>query len=264
MPASIQGVPTFQHWRLTQSRASRLSRQPMTRSTSAKSAQAQVGDHVAVHRDDPDLGVQLAGAQRGDLGLGPAAVLGPEQHRPRQVRRLDDVQVDHVDRPQAHQRQVLQDLVAQRTRADDQHPRRLEPLLPPPGDQPQAAVPVQVVDDQRIGVGAGGRSGRLGHRVATVRRSAPGLGDRRTRTVGGAGRSALFDEHDLVARGARPDSRPAAISRRTSAATSTVSALGGAVASVAAAGRTSGAASSASPAARRRGPVVGRRFGLAG
>ena len=56
------------------------------------------------------------------LGWPPSSLA--EQHRPRQVRRLDLVQVDQVDRPQAHQGQVLQDLVAQRAGADDQHPRR--------------------------------------------------------------------------------------------------------------------------------------------
>ena len=220
MPASIQGVPTFQHCRFTQSRASRLSRQPMTRSTSAKTPRPEVGDHVAVPGDDPDLGVQLAGTQRGDLGLGPAAVLGPEQDRPRQVRRLDDVQVDHLDRPQADERQVLQDLVAQGAGADDQHPRRLEPLLPPPGDEAQPAVSVEVVDDQRVGVGAAGTDGMARASWNSVARRVG------SSTGPGRGQAALLDENDLVA-GEPAGSRPA-ISRRTSAATLTVSAPGGA------------------------------------
>ena len=37
--------------------------------------QPEVGDHVAVDRDDRDLGVELARSPRGDLGLGLAAVL---------------------------------------------------------------------------------------------------------------------------------------------------------------------------------------------
>ena len=64
MPASIHGVPVFQHCRLTQSRASRLSRQPMTRSTSAKDAQPDLGDQVAVQREDGELGVELARSSR--------------------------------------------------------------------------------------------------------------------------------------------------------------------------------------------------------
>ena len=183
-------------------------------------AQAQVGDHVAVQRDDPDLGVQLAGAERGDLGLGAAAVLGPEQHRARQVRRLDDVQVDHVDRAQADQRQVLQDLVAQRTGADDEHPRRLEPLLPPPGDQPQAAVSVQVVDDQRIGVGDGRR--RLGAaEIGLARASCEFRGG--PRRVGSSSRARErgpgppYSMKTISSLGrSRPAARLAAISRRTS------------------------------------------------
>ena len=62
--------------------------------------QAEVGDHVAVHRDDRDLGVELARPPSGDLGLGLPAVLGAEEDRPRQVRGLDLVEVDQVDRSQ--------------------------------------------------------------------------------------------------------------------------------------------------------------------
>ncbi len=140
-------------------------------------AQAQIRDHIAVYRNQRDLGIQLARPTGGNLRLGLAAVLRPEQHGPRQVRWLDLIQVDHVGRPQAHQREVLQDLVAQGTRADDEDPRIAEPLLPPPGDQPQPVVAILVVDDQGPGIGVRTIDGdlRRGYPIGLVRPAAERL-----------------------------------------------------------------------------------------
>jgi len=60
----------------------------------------------------------------GHFGLGLAHVLVPEEELPVQVGHVDGVHVDDVDLPEAHQRQVLQQLAAQTAGPDHQHLQR--------------------------------------------------------------------------------------------------------------------------------------------
>ena len=105
-------------------------------------------DHVGLHGDRPHLGEDARGRARRSDGLGRACVGRPEQHRTRQVGDLDMIEVDDDERSDTQQRAVLDELVAQRPRADhdDLRPRQA-PLIPPvdeaePGEALVRAGPV--------------------------------------------------------------------------------------------------------------------------
>ena len=92
MPPSIQGVPTFQHERLTHSRASRLSRQPITTSTSRN--RPRPTSVITL----PWIGVTLTSGLMSRIVLGRgdrlalAAVFVAKQDRAREVAVLDLVE----------------------------------------------------------------------------------------------------------------------------------------------------------------------------
>ena len=125
----------------------------------AVDSQAQVVDDVAVERLDPHVGIDLARPLGGDGGLRLPAVAGPKQDRARQVRVLDRVEVGDEDVADAQQRQILEDLVADRPRADQEHLAPREPLLVPPADQPESREAVVVRQFAELqGVGHVGKS----------------------------------------------------------------------------------------------------------
>ena len=61
---------------------------------------------------------------------------------------FDLVKVNDIDRPDPHQRQVLQHFVTKRTGTDHQHLGGGQFFLLPPGDEPQATVTVFVIDEE--------------------------------------------------------------------------------------------------------------------
>src|SRR5690606_30025466 len=68
-----------------------------------------------------------------------------------EIRFFDPVKVDDIRRADAEQRKILQHLVAERPRADDEHLRAREFFLIPPRDEAKAAVTVVVGDDEGVG-----------------------------------------------------------------------------------------------------------------
>ena len=73
-----------------------------------------------------------------------------------QIRLLDDVVVDDADRADAGRGQVQQRGCAETPRADHQHPRVLQPLLP---------VDTQIGDDEMTAVAGDLVAGQLGSRL---------------------------------------------------------------------------------------------------
>ena len=101
--------------------------------------------------NDGELGVEISRALGGDDGLGAAGVLLAKEDRPRKIGWFDRVEIDQVSGSQSQEGEVLHHLIAQRARADNQDSGRAKPILAPPGDQAETAVPVLVVDDERVG-----------------------------------------------------------------------------------------------------------------
>ncbi len=122
----------------------------------------KIGDHVAVQGMIVISGLSSRARRAATWALGLAAVLLAEQHRPRQVRGFDHVEIDQVRRAQPQQSQVLHDFVAQGTRADDQNPGR------------PAAVPAATMRSSASGCNGRGRRSRASRmRALRVLRLAP-------------------------------------------------------------------------------------------
>jgi len=87
-----------------------------------------------------DVRVQVTGTLGHGFGLVATRVRLAQQHAAREVVDLDHVEVEHVDRPAAEEREVLDDLVADRACADHGDARRGDLLLREPVDQVVSTV----------------------------------------------------------------------------------------------------------------------------
>ncbi len=127
----------------------------------ADDPESQLGGDVAVQVLDVQLRVELLGARRDHFRLAAFGIPVAEEHRAAEVGRLDGVEIDHEQVPHAHQRQVLDHLVAERARADHQHLRVPDLFFFPPGDEFEGPQPVglQVGDVERL-LGGGGQAAR--------------------------------------------------------------------------------------------------------
>ena len=86
-------------------------------------SEADAQPDVADDRSSSTSGLTSAARSASTCALKRAVVSRAEEHAPREVRVLDDVHVDDRDSPDADEREVLDDLVAERPGADDQNAR---------------------------------------------------------------------------------------------------------------------------------------------
>ena len=95
---------------------------------------------LTFRRLDHDVGIERGQPLGRRLHLAAVQVGGAVEHLPLQVGEADDVRIDQGDMADARRGQVERRRRAQAAGADDQHPRRLQRLLPRAADLAQHQV----------------------------------------------------------------------------------------------------------------------------
>jgi len=105
-------------------------------------AEAKRVQNVRVDGSNGGFGEEFFVGGRHDVGLVVADGVRRKEDGAREIGDFDAVQIDNDDVQEAEEREVFEDLVAERTCADDEHAGGANLLLVPPWDEPEAAITI--------------------------------------------------------------------------------------------------------------------------